>query len=198
MIEENGKAKAELTETKKSKAADEEFSASLKLDCEEAARMWEDRKASAKAEIGALDKAKEILTAGVKVFVQTNVKSHTHGDDDGDDDEEDKVTVARHKIMAKLQDLGKKYKSFGLIESMIDKLITEANEEATQKAFCDEEISKSKAAQEEKSTTIDKLQARLDKAATTKAQLEQAVKVLESEIAEIDAGVSEATKLRTE
>merc|ERR1719324_1244299 len=81
---------------------------------------------------------------------------------------------------------------------MIDKLITEANEEATQKAFCDEEMSKSKATQEEKSTTNDKLQSRLDKAATTKAQLEQSVKVLEAEIAELDAGTAEATKIRTE
>jgi len=217
MIEENGKAKAELAETKKSKAADEEFSASLKLDCENAARMWEERQASAKAEMAALDKAKEILTAGVKVFIQTNVKSHGDVDgDDDDDDKEDKITVARHKVMDKLKDLSKKYKSYalmemvsaarsdpfekvrGLIESMIDKLITEANEEATQKAFCDEEMSKSKATQEEKTMTTDKLQSRLDKAATTKAQLQEAVKVLESEIAKLDAGTAEATKIRTE
>jgi chromosome segregation ATPase len=214
--EEMSKAKAELTETKKSKAADEAFSASLKQDCDNAARMWEERQASAKGEMAAIDKAKEILTAGVRVFVQTNVK--THGDDDGDDrdDDEDKQTVARHKVMAKLKDLSKTYKSYalmemvsaarsdpfekvrGLIESMIDKLITEANEEATQKAFCDEEMSKSKATQEEKSMTSDKLQSRLDKAATSKAQLEQSVKTLEAEIAAIDAGTAEATKIRTE
>jgi len=218
MTEEKGKASAELAETKKSKAADEAFAASLKMDCETAARMWDDRQASAKGEMAALDKAKEILTAGVRVFVQTNVKKNRKGDSDGDDDdvEEDKTTIARHKVMDKLKDLSKKYKSYalmemvsaarsdpfekvrGLIESMIDKLITEANEEATQKAFCDEEMSKSKATQEEKSTTIDKLQSRLDKAATTKAQLEQAVKELESEIAELDAGTAEATKIRTE
>jgi hypothetical protein len=142
--EEAGKAKAELAETKKSKAADEAFSATLKLDCENAARMWEERQASAKGEMAAIDKAKEILTAGVKVFMQTNVKNH--GDDDVDDDDEDKQTVARHKIMAKLKDLSKTYKSYalmemvsaarsypfekvrGLIETMIEKLITEANE----------------------------------------------------------------------
>lgn len=212
--EEKGKAKAELVEVKKSKAADESFSATLKMDCENAARMWEERKTSAKGEMAAIDKAKEILTAGVKVLIQTNVK--THGDDDGDDDDEDKQTVARHKIMAKLKDLSKTYKSYalmemvsaarsdpfekvrGLIESMIEKLITEANEEATQKAFCDEEMSKSKEAKEDKSMTIDKLQSRLDKAATSKAQLEQSVKTLESEIAEIDAAVAEATKIRNE
>jgi len=217
MQEENGKAKAELAETKKSKAADEAFSASLKQDCENSARMWEERQASAKEEMAALDKAKEILTAGVKVFVQTSMKNKK-GDADGDDDddEEDKTSVARHKVMNKLKELSKTYKSYalmemvsaarsdpfekvrGLIEEMIDKLITEANEEATQKAFCDEEMSKSKETKDEKSTTIDKLQSRLDKAATTKAQLEEAVKTLESEIAELDAGTAEATKIRTE
>jgi chromosome segregation ATPase len=216
MLEENGKAKAELTETKKSKAADEAFSATLKQDCENAARMWEERQASAKDEMGALDKAKEILTAGVRVFVQTNIHNKKGDADGDDDDDEDKTSVARHKIMDKLKDLSKSFKSYalmelvsaarsdpfekvrGLIESMIDKLITEANEEATQKAFCDEEMSKSKDTKEEKTATMDKLQSRLDKAATTKAQLEQAVKELEGEIASLDAGTAEATKIRNE
>merc|ERR1719335_1995554 len=81
---------------------------------------------------------------------------------------------------------------------MIEKLVTEANEEATQKAFCDEETSKSKAAQSEKSMTADKLTSRIDKASTTKAQLLQSIKDLEGEIAELDAGTAEATKIRTE
>merc|ERR1719161_2134966 len=81
---------------------------------------------------------------------------------------------------------------------MIAKLLNEANEEATQKAFCDEEMSKSKETREEKVATIDKLTARMDKAATTKAELEQSVKELEAEIAALDKGVSEATKIRTE
>merc|ERR1719321_2314805 len=81
---------------------------------------------------------------------------------------------------------------------MIEKLVTEANEEATQKAFCDEETAKSKKAQAEKSMTSDKLTSRIDKASTTKAGLEQSVKELEAEIAELDKGNAEATKIRTE
>merc|ERR550514_1878053 len=81
---------------------------------------------------------------------------------------------------------------------MIGKLVTEANEEATQKAFCDEETSKSKKAQAEKSMTADKLTSRIDKAATTKAGLEQSVKDLEAEIAALDEGNAEATRIRTE
>merc|ERR1719191_2536190 len=81
---------------------------------------------------------------------------------------------------------------------MIDKLVTEANEEATQKDFCDEETSKSKKAQAEKSMTADKLTSRIDKASTTKAGLEQSVKELQEEIAALDKGNAEATKIRTE
>merc|ERR1719454_2545586 len=83
----------------------------------------------------------------------------------------------------------------GLIEEMIAKLLKEAQEEATQKAFCDEEMGKSNKAKEEKTLTLNKLQSRIDKASARKAELEQAVKDLESEIATLDAGTAEATKI---
>jgi len=86
----------------------------------------------------------------------------------------------------------------GLIESMVEKLVNEANEEATQKAFCDEETSKSQKAQAEKSMTSDKLTSRIDKATTKVSQLEQNIADLEGEIAALDKGSAEATKIRTE
>merc|ERR550514_1340858 len=81
---------------------------------------------------------------------------------------------------------------------MIAKLVTEANEEATQKAFCDEETTKSNAAKDEKSMTIDQLASRMDKASATVGLLEQKVKTLEAEIAALDKGNAEATKIRNE
>merc|ERR1719428_1090420 len=80
---------------------------------------------------------------------------------------------------------------------MIEKL-KEAQEEATQKAFCDEEKGKSLKSKAVKTTTLDKLSSRSDKAAARKAELEETVKTLEGEVAELDAGVAEATKIRTE
>merc|ERR1719281_1135427 len=85
----------------------------------------------------------------------------------------------------------------GLIEDMIAKLLKEAQEEATQKAFCDEEMGKSKKSQAEKTATLDKLQTRIDGASATIAELTEAVKTLEAEIAEIDSAQAEATKIRT-
>jgi len=86
----------------------------------------------------------------------------------------------------------------GLIEDMIAKLLKEAQEEATQKAFCDEEMGKSKASEAKKSMTLDKLNSRIDKATARTEELTEAVKTLEEEIAKIDSSVAEATKLRNE
>merc|ERR1719235_2722157 len=127
-----------------------------------------------------------------------------------------KELATRHKIEKKLKALNKKFPSYGLMQllsqagagpfdkvkglitDMIAKLVNEANAEATQKQFCDEEMAKSKDVQDEKSMTIDKLQSRLDKAATTKAKLEQLIGELEGEIAKLDAGTAEATAVRTQ
>merc|ERR550514_1545775 len=49
----------------------------------------------------------------------------------------------------------------------------------------------------EKTATLDKLQSRLDQGTATIAQLSEAVKTLEAEIAEIDKAQAEATKIRT-
>merc|ERR1719324_226495 len=85
----------------------------------------------------------------------------------------------------------------GLIEDMIAKLLKEAQEEATQKAFCDKEMGASKKSQAEKSATIEKLQTRIDGAEATIAELTEAVKTLEAEISAIDKAQAEATAVRT-
>merc|ERR1719159_1502571 len=84
----------------------------------------------------------------------------------------------------------------GLIEEMIAKLTKEAAEEADQKSFCDEEISESKGKQADLSGKLDKTKARIAKAEADKAKLQEEIKMLETEIADIDAGQAEATKVR--
>merc|ERR1719482_1124764 len=85
----------------------------------------------------------------------------------------------------------------GLIEDMIEKLLKEAQEDATHEAFCEEEMGKSTKSKEEKTMTLDKLQTRIDGATTTIAELTEAIKTLEAEVAEIDKAQAEATKIRT-
>merc|ERR1719449_315615 len=85
----------------------------------------------------------------------------------------------------------------GLIEDMIEKLLKEAQEDATHEAFCNEEMGKSTKSKDEKTMTLDKLQSRIDGATSTIDELTEAIKTLEAEIAEIDATQAEATKIRT-
>jgi len=218
--QEMGEAKGDLQETEASKAADEKYVAQLKHDCEESAANWAARQESAQAEMGAINKAIEILSEGVRVLLLQSGSKLKKSDDFSDDDAPptaaDPTVPTRGKLVQKLKDLGHNFGSYalmelagsaasdpfvkirGLIEDMIAKLLKEAQEEATQKAFCDEEMGKSNKAKEEKTMTLDKLQSRIDKATSRKAELAQAVKDLEAEIAELDAATAEATKIRNE
>merc|ERR1719235_355374 len=175
-------AQKKLVDTEKSKAADEEYAATLKTECESKAAEWEARQKSATEEMGAIEKAKEILVGGVKAFVQMKTLTKTERWNPDDDDEDDKTAATRDKVVTILKKLSTEQKSFafaqlasmassdpfvkirGLIEDMIAKLLKEAQEEATQKAFCDAEMGKSKTSQAEKTETLDKLGARIDKA----------------------------------
>jgi len=213
--EAEGTAAKKLVETTKSKAADEEYAATLKTECESKAAEWEARQKSATEEMGAIDKAKEILVGGVKAFVQMKTQTKMKKWNPDEDDEDDKTAATRDKVVNILKKLSTQQKSFafaqlasmassdpfvkirGLIEDMIAKLLKEAQEEATQKAFCDAEMGKSKTSQEEKTATLDKLGARIDGATSTIAELTEAIKTLESEVAEIDKAQAEATELRT-
>lgn len=216
--EAEGKASAELVETQKTKAADEEYAATLKGECETKAAEWAERQKSATEEMAVIEKAKEILTSGVKAFVQVESKINKAHDDnvnDDDEDEDDRTADRREKVVSLLKDLAGKHHSYaltqmaamarsdpfvkirGLIEDMIAKLLKEAQEEATQKAFCDEEIGKSTKAQEEKQSKVDEYTTRIDKASSTIAQLTEDVKELEAEVAEIDKAQAEASEIRT-
>merc|ERR1719355_189996 len=157
-------ASGKLIETKKSKAADEEYAGTLKTECEAKAAEWEARQKSAAEEMGAIEKAKQILVDGVKAFVQVSTKTRRWNPDD--DDESDAVSAKREKVVGILKQLSQTHHSFafaqlanmatsdpfvkirGLIEDMIGKLLKEAEEEATQKAFCDAEMGKSKKSQD--------------------------------------------------
>merc|ERR1719313_1222789 len=223
--EELNKAKEDLGATEAAKAADEKALAELKHDCESAAAAWAERQDSAKAEMAAINKAIEVLSEGVRVLLQTGskLKKVNNLEKYEDDSEDSEATTdatqsfTRQRVVEKLKGMSKQFKSYalmelagsaaqgdpfvkirGLIEEMIAKLLKEAQEEATQKAFCDEEMGASKASQKEKTMTLDKLNSRIDKASARVAELDEAIKTLEGEIAELDSATAEATKIRNE
>merc|ERR1719324_492675 len=76
-------ATEELEETKKSKAADEAYLADLKMDCAAKSKEWEERQKSVDEELAAIAKAKDILSDGVKVFLQVKRWLLDHQEDPG-------------------------------------------------------------------------------------------------------------------
>jgi len=89
---------------------------------------------------------------------------------------------------------------FGKVKSMIDSMITrlleEANADADHEGFCDTEMGKSKITRTKLSEDIDGLSAAVDEGKATIAQLTEQVATLSSELAELDKAVGEATDLR--
>jgi hypothetical protein len=86
----------------------------------------------------------------------------------------------------------------GLISEMIEKLEAEAAKEAAHKAFCDKEMSETKAKKEDKETELDDLSTKIDKATSKIAKLKEEVATLETELGEIAAAQKKADELRME
>jgi len=84
----------------------------------------------------------------------------------------------------------------GLIEEMIAKLMKEAEAEASHKAYCDEEMAKTKAKKEELEADIEKLTSKIDTAAARSADLKEDVKELQKELAELEKLQAEMDKVR--
>merc|ERR1719331_3422433 len=86
----------------------------------------------------------------------------------------------------------------GLISDMIVKLEKEAESEATEKAYCDEQMSKTEAKKAELEAGIAKLTTKIDKAAAKSASLKGEVKELQSELAALAKQQSEMDSVRRE
>merc|ERR1719393_498378 len=202
-------AQGDLTVTTKSFNEDTAYLKDLKRDCQTRAREFEVTVKDNKAELTALGKAKAIL---LKKFalVQTSAKVHALAKARVHDED------PKSRALRSIEQLGRKLHStalislayraasdpFGkvrsMIEDMIAKLLQEAAEEATQKAFCDKEIGESKASKDEKQGKLDKVNARLEKAESSIATLTEEITTLSKDVAESDAAVAKATKIRSE
>merc|ERR1719262_1005492 len=85
-----------------------------------------------------------------------------------------------------------------LISEMITKLEKEAEAEATEKAYCDEQLAKTEAKKAELDDTIAKLTNKIDRAASRSASLKEEVVQLEAELAELAKTQSEMDSIRRE
>merc|ERR1719352_1299759 len=85
-----------------------------------------------------------------------------------------------------------------MIQEMIEKLVAEAQKEASHKAFCDKEMSETKAKRDDKQSDLDDLNTKIDTATSKIAKLKEQIATLQSELAAIAEAQQKATAMRQE
>merc|ERR1719301_498041 len=85
-----------------------------------------------------------------------------------------------------------------MIADMISKLESEAESEATEKAYCDGEMKKTEDKKEELEGVITKLTSKIDLAAAKSAGLKEDVKTLQAELATLSKEQAEMDSIRAE
>merc|ERR1719194_305322 len=85
-----------------------------------------------------------------------------------------------------------------LIQDLIERLVTEAAEEATKKGWCDTELGKATHTRDSNMDKIMELNAALEGHEATKAKLEEEIATLTQEIADLNDSLTKQTKLRSD
>jgi chromosome segregation ATPase len=212
--EEKATAENELGETETSKAADEKSLAEIQHECMESAVAWEARQKDGAAEMAAIEKAKSILSERVTVLIQVKSRSHEVSGDEITSHAREQKT--RQVLVQHFRNLGNKLHSLAmlnlvtvatqdpmenvknLLKDLIEKLEKEAAEAASLHQFCAEEKNKTADAMEKKEMELEKLDTRIEKASTSKQDLEEQVAGNSEEIASMQKSEAELTKIRND
>merc|ERR1712087_340767 len=86
----------------------------------------------------------------------------------------------------------------GLISDMIERLESEADADASKKAYCDKETSETNEKKADKTAEIEKLTTRIDQIDARSAQAKEEVAALQSQLAKLAKSQAEADRMRQE
>merc|ERR1719272_1229203 len=81
---------------------------------------------------------------------------------------------------------------------MIEKLLEEAQADATEKAYCDKEMAETETKKSDKEAAIEKLSTSIDSMTAKSAKLKENVATLQNELTSLAKAQAEADKLRAE
>jgi hypothetical protein len=212
-------AEGDLAVTTKDLDEDVKTLATLHQDCMTGAEDFEAETKSRGEELKALATAKKVIveaTSGASdlsygFFLQTSMSSG--------------ADLANFEAVRLVRDLAQKQKSAalvqlatrmagvmrssgsagdifakvkGLISDMIEKLLKEAEEDATEKAFCDKEMAETEAKKADKEANIEKLSTQIDSQNAKSAKLKEEVATLQKELSELARAQAEMDKVRGE
>merc|ERR1719247_987026 len=210
-------AQGELDTASKTLSDSESHLKDLQQECMAKAEEYETSQHSRSEELTALDTAKKVLvekTAGAAdreySFIQVSATTRVGA----------RAAQAKDEVLNLIQGFAKDDKAMsllaqrvesasmlgadpfakikGLIQEMIEKLEEEAAKEAAHKAFCDKEMSETKAKKEDKESDLEDLTTKIDRATAKIAKLTEEIATLEEELGAIAKAQQEADKIRME
>eukprot|EP00419_Tripos_fusus_P064076 CAMPEP_0172929868 /NCGR_PEP_ID=MMETSP1075-20121228/218701_1 /TAXON_ID=2916 /ORGANISM="Ceratium fusus, Strain PA161109" /LENGTH=726 /DNA_ID=CAMNT_0013791173 /DNA_START=84 /DNA_END=2264 /DNA_ORIENTATION=- len=215
------KAEAErsLTDTLKARASDTKYVDDLVVTCEKKATDFVKRQALRSDELDAIQKAIEIISGD-----SVTSSAGKLGLLEGDVAEDTEVSLAvlhselqsraRLRVASYLRSRAADIDSpvlsvlalhvgsdpFGkvkkLVHDLIVRLMAEANEEADHKGWCDSELATNEQTRREKTKAVEALHAEIDSLEASVAKLNEDSAALSKAVAELNAAVEQATRLR--
>merc|ERR1719502_265745 len=210
--------KGSLADTMASKAEDEKYLADLVAQCEQKSNDFASRQQLRAEELEAIQKAIEIISspevagnAGKHLSLAQSFALRASHKSKGRvgptvvaylQGRADQIQSKGLRMLAmqvaeterEMADPFKKVKK--MIDSMITKLLEEANEEADKKGWCDKEMAVNGQTREDKTEEVNTLTAEMDKLKADIMKLGQQIADLSTAITEIDSAVAEATDVR--
>jgi len=208
--------KADLESVSKDCAAHtEDYDAAVKSRAEELKAVQEAKKVLSETTGGAADVAYSFIQAPSFLQQRRSDSSLNSGAD-----------LANFEAVRLVRELGRKFKSAalaqlakrmtaamkfssasgedpftkvkGLISDMIEKLESEAGQDAAHKAYCDKEMADTSAKKDEKTTSVEKLTTKINQMSARSAALKDSTATLQKELAEMAASQAHMDKIRKE
>jgi hypothetical protein len=214
-IEKTAENKKQLAATIDIKADNEKTLQEMTVECEEKKMSFAEKQQLRTEEIEAIGKAMEILKSGdvsgnaekhlalaqtqkSAALLQVAVDSPRRQVRNFLLSESDRLHSKGLALLAQKLTADPFAKVKSMIDSMITRLMKEAEEDANHEGFCDTEMGKSKVTRNKLSEDIDSLNAAVEDGKSTILSLTEDIATLTQELSETEKAQGEATALRTE